>query len=96
MSYATIQQINSGIMFGNLTNEQLDSVVMAVKYARAQMAKENMRAIYPGDTVFYYSPKQGRDVQGRVIKLGRKFVTVQDSTNNSLWRVPANMLKTAA
>ncbi len=40
---STIQQINSAIMFGNLSNVELESVISAVKFARASLAKQNKR-----------------------------------------------------
>ena len=40
---ATIQQVNEAIMFGNFTNDQLNSIVSALKYRRAQMTKEKAR-----------------------------------------------------
>ncbi len=41
---STIQQINSAIMFGNLSNVELNSIVDAVKFARTQLTKQNRRA----------------------------------------------------
>jgi hypothetical protein len=46
-----------------------------------------------GDEVTFNSTRLGRNVQGTVQKVGRKFVTV--STTAGLWRVPANMLEHA-
>ena len=37
MTYATIQEVNTSIMFSNFTNEQLNSINDAVSYARAQL-----------------------------------------------------------
>jgi len=34
---ATIQDINSTIIAGSFTNEQLDSIAMAIKFARNQL-----------------------------------------------------------
>jgi uncharacterized protein YqjF (DUF2071 family) len=95
MSYATIQQINSGIMFGNLTNDELDSVVMAVKYARAQLGKARMRSINVGSQVTFFSTRRNTTVSGLVKKIGRKYVTVEDQSNRVVWNVPANMLAIA-
>jgi hypothetical protein len=38
---ATIQEINSTIISGQFTNEQLDSITMAIKFARNQLAQKN-------------------------------------------------------
>ena len=37
----SIQSINSEIIAGNFTNEQLSSIIDAVKYARAQLTRRN-------------------------------------------------------
>jgi hypothetical protein len=87
----TIQEINSGIMFGGLTNEQLDSVIMAVKYRRAQITKTNVRSFWNGDQVKFVHPKTGRTHIGVVAKVKIKNVTVREGNTN--WNVPANMLE---
>jgi hypothetical protein len=87
-----IQQINSAIMFGNLTNTELNSVISAVQYARAQLGKQKIRSFSVGDTVKFTSAKRGnRVVQGTVTKVAIKYITVKEGY--SLWKVPANMLE---
>jgi len=87
----TIQEINQSIMFGNLTNTELDSVISAIKYRRSELMKENKRSMTLGDTVKFYSSKRGMELKGNVIKIAKKYVTVD--TQTGLWRVPANMLE---
>lgn len=86
-----INQINSAIMFGNWSNTELDSVANAIKFARAQMVKQNKRAITLGSTVRWTSQKNPQGMQGTVTKIARKYVTVK--TGLTSWRVPANMLE---
>ena len=86
----TIQEINQAIMFGNLTNVELSSVIDAVKWARASLTQRNKRALTVGDSVEFTSNKTGMAVQGIVTKIAIKYVTVK--TQQGLWRVPANML----
>ena len=94
MTYATIQEVNTAIMFGNFTNDQLTSIVNAVQYARAQLGKQKIRTFTKGDTVKFTSAKRGGlVVQGTVTKVAIKYVTVKDGA--MLWRVPANMLEAA-
>ena len=93
MTYATIQEVNTAIMFGNFTNEQLNSIVSAVQYARAQLGKEKIRTFTKGDTVKFHSTKRGVTVTGTVTKVAIKYVTVKDGV--MLWKVPANMLEAA-
>ena len=80
-------------MFGNFTNTELNSMVSAVQYARAQLGKEKIRTFTKGDTVKFHSTKRGVTVTGTVTKVAIKYVTVKDGA--MLWKVPANMLEAA-
>ena len=88
-----IKQINSAIMFGNLTNDQLNSVIDAVKFARSQITKTQTRSLRTGDTVQFTSNRNGQTYTGTVEKVNRKYIVVRSA--NGLWRVPANMLEFA-
>lgn len=90
---ADIQQINHSIMFGNFTNEQLDSVTSAVKFARSLLSRFNKRQLRIGTTVKWTNSRTGRMETGAVEKIAIKFVTV--NTGAMRWKVPANMLKVA-
>ncbi|MEY4332290.1 MAG: hypothetical protein RLZZ196_1028 [Bacteroidota bacterium] len=87
-----IQEINSSIMFGDLNNDQLNSIVMAIKYRRSQLTKENKRMLNLGSQVKFYSSKRGVTVQGTVEKIAQKYVTVREPVRG-LWKVPANMIE---
>ncbi len=93
MSQLTIEQVNSAIMFGSFTNQQLDSIVDAIKFRRAQVGRETRRAIAVGDVVKFTHPKTGRVHQGSVVKIKIKNVQVRE--NLTTWNVPANMLTVA-
>ena len=86
----TIQEVNSAIMFGTWTNTELMSMVDAVKWNRATLAKQTKRTLTVGDSVNFTSSKTGMNVTGLVTKIAIKYVTVK--TVQGLWRVPANML----
>jgi len=86
----SIQTVNAEILQGNFTNDQLTSIIDAVKFARARLTEQNKRSLRIGDTVSFLSTKLGVTVKGRVRKIAIKFVTVD--TGQTLWRVPANML----
>jgi hypothetical protein len=94
-----IQQINQSIMFGKFTNTELDSMIDAIKFARAQIAKQNKNAMTLGTLVKFTSSRDGRTVLGTVKKVNRKYILVTEQKANSLigstWRVPANMLEVA-
>jgi len=85
-----ITLINTAILQGNFTNDQLTSIVDAVKFAKARLSEQNKRALRIGDNVNFTSSKTGQNVTGVVVKIAIKYVTVK--TVQGLWRVPANML----
>jgi hypothetical protein len=86
----TIQQVNSAIMLQSWTNTELTSMIDAVKWNRANLAKQIKRSISVGDNVNFTSSKTGQNVSGVVMKVAIKYVTVK--TIAGMWRVPANML----
>lgn len=86
----SIQTVNAEILQGNFTNDQLTSIIDAVKYARSRLQKQTIRSLRVGDNVNFNSVKQGRNVTGVVSKIAIKYVTVK--TVQGLWKVPANML----
>ena len=85
-----VDRINSAIIQGNLTNDELTTVIDAVKFARARLTEQTKRSLRIGDNVNFNSTKLGQNVTGVVVKIAIKFVTVK--TVSGLWRVPANML----
>lgn len=87
----TVTEINRAIMFGNLTNTELESVISAVKWTRAQLGKTKIRSFSPGSAVKFTSSRDGRTYTGTVRKVAIKYVTVD--TGRTLFRVPANMLE---
>ena len=89
-----VDRINSAIIQGNLTNDELTTVIEAVRFARARLTEQTKRSLRIGDNVNFNSVKQGRNVTGVVVKIAIKFVTVK--TASGLWRVPANMLTVVA
>jgi hypothetical protein len=95
---ATIQQINSSIIAGTFTNDQLDSIIMAIKFARNQLASQAKSSLRKGVKVKFTSSRNGQTILGTVEKVNRKFIIVREDKQNSLigsvWRVPANMLET--
>lgn len=86
----TIKDVNSAIMLQSWTNTELSSMIDAVKWNRANLAKRIKRSITVGDNVEFTSSKTGVAMRGFVTKVAIKYVTV--NTGLGLWRVPANML----
>jgi hypothetical protein len=87
----SIKEVNSAIMLQSWTDIELRSMIDAVQWNRAQLAKQIKRSIRTGDRVEFTNSKTGRVEQGKVRKVAIKYVTVD--TGATVWRVPANMLR---
>jgi len=85
-----IKEITHEIMFGNLNNRDIESIVSAVQFARAQIAKNTKRSLSVGNTVTFRSPRLGSHT-GRVEKIAIKYITIR--TPQGLYKVPANMVE---
>jgi hypothetical protein len=88
-----IGTINGAIMRGGYTDDQLTSIIDAVKFARAQLGRAKLRSFGVGDSVKFTSNKNGRTYQGVVE--GVKIKNVIVNTSLGRFRVPANMLEAA-
>jgi hypothetical protein len=91
MSKISINEINHAIMYGDFTDDQLNSIWMAVKYAKSQMGRANLYTVKVGDQVKFNN--KGRIVTGSLFSKGRKYVKVLEG--RTTWRVPANMIEAA-
>ena len=89
----SIQTINAEILQGAFTNEQLDSIQDAIKFARSRIATKNIFTLRAGANVQFTSNKNGVTYKGTVEKVNRKYIIVR--TPQGGFRVPANMLTPA-
>ena len=88
-----IKEINTAIMHGDFTNEELNTIGDAIRFARAQLVARNKMVLSIGSIVKFKSSTRGT-ISGTVKKINRKFVLVNEAgTAFSTWRVPANMLE---
>jgi len=85
-----VQQINSAIIAGTWTNDELTSMIDAIKFNRSRLTNQVKYSLRIGDNVNFTSSKTGRNTTGVVMKIAQKYVTVKTITG--LWKVPANML----
>lgn len=92
MSNLMISEVNSAIMHQDWTNDQLNAMVMAIKYARERLTKRTVWTLTHGAKV-QFTDRAGRTQIGTVKKINRKKVIVQVGMTN--WNVPANMLSAA-
>lgn len=87
----SINDVNQAIMHGDFTNDQLNAIASAIRFRRSQIGKEVKVTIRVGDTVKFYHPKLGLDLQGPVTKVKIKNILVQ--TQRGTYNVPANLLE---
>ena len=89
-----VSQINSAIVTGTWTNDELNAMIDAVKFARTRLATTMKFQVRAGTKVRFTSTKRNQTFEGTVTKMAQKYATV--STPTGQWRVPANMLEIVA
>lgn len=79
-----------------MDHNELNQVIEAIKLRRQYITKQAIRSVVVGDTVSFKGSKSGL-VVGTVQKVGRKYLTVHQQDNGSIfgtsWRVPASMVE---
>lgn len=86
-----VQEINRSIITGTFTNEQLNSIMDAVKNARSQLSRGILFELRRGAKVKFVSNRNGQTYTGTVEDIKLKNVIV--TTGLGKFRVPANMLE---
>jgi hypothetical protein len=85
-----INQVRTAIMLSEFSNEELNVLGDALKYARAQLGRQVKRALCVGASVEFTDNRIGHTYSGTVRKINIKYVHVE--TSRGTFRVPANML----
>lgn len=88
-----VKDINTAIVTGSWTNDELSSIIDAIKFARSQLTQRAKFSLKVGSQVQFTSAKTGMTYTGSVEKIAQKFATVNTGTGR--WKVPMNMLETA-
>jgi hypothetical protein len=88
-----VQDIKSALISGTFTNDDLNAIADAIKFARSQLARKNARTFWNGDTVKFTSNRNGVTYTGTVEKIKLKYALVR--TNNQRFNVPLSMLESA-
>jgi hypothetical protein len=84
-------QITHAIMTTKLTNDELNQIVGAVKFARSRITEQAKFQLRIGDKVKWKSSKASAPGQGTITKIAIKYATVSTVSGN--WKVPVNMLE---
>lgn len=86
----SVEDIIREIKVGQFTNEELNRMGQAIQFARAQLAHEVKRELFPGARV-YFKDRYGSRVTGTVESVKIKKAIV--STGAYRYNVPINMLE---
>lgn len=78
-------------MFGNFSNAELDAIIDAVKWSRAQLVEQNAHSFRKGDTVKFTDRRRRVTFTGTVDSVKIKFALV--NTSQGRFNVPLNMLE---
>jgi hypothetical protein len=57
------KQITTALIQGTFTNEELASIIDAIKYARLNLGKATKRSLSVGDKVRFASSRSGKQLQ---------------------------------
>jgi hypothetical protein len=96
MAILSLSEINTSIFSGTFTNDELNSITDAIRFARSQIAQKNKFTLVKGTSVKFQSSKTGTTIFGTVEKVNRKFIIVKENGRAfGNWRVPASMLQAA-
>jgi hypothetical protein len=86
----TFQEVRSAIKLGGFTNDELNALGEAIRYARAELCRDIKHSISVGSAVKFTSGRDGSVCTGTVRKINIKYVIVD--TPRGGYRVPASML----
>ena len=79
----------------NMTNDEINQVVEAIKLKRTFNARQTARTLTVGDTVSFDARTRGV-ITGTVTKINTKTVQVRCNRTQGIWKVTASMLKQIA
>ena len=88
-----ISEINTAILQGGFTNEQLNSINDAVRFARARLGDQVRRELRIGEMVQFKSNRNGMVYKGTLESIKIKNAIV--ATQAGRYKVPMNMLEAA-
>jgi hypothetical protein len=85
-----INVLKTQIMLNGYSNDQLNELGEAIKFARGQLVKQVRRQLGVGAPVEFTSGRDGVTYSGTVRKINIKYVVVD--TQRGAYKVPASML----
>lgn len=89
-----IKQVNSAIMFGDFSNDELNSIINAIQFRRSSMQAHARSKLKVDSQVTWRNTKTGGKLKGSIVKIATKYATIR-TIDYELWKVPMDMLETA-
>lgn len=93
VSNSKFQDLVSTLTCKDFSHEELREINEALGYAWKRMSQATKRNFGRGDHVAFTSKKRGQRVTGRVLKVLRKNISVQEDNSPIVWRVSPNLLE---
>ena len=90
----SVQEINSAIIQGTFTNDELSSMIDAVKFARGRLTNQIKFQVRKGSSVSFTSARNGMTYRGTVEKVTIKYA--KGNTQVGRYKVPMNRLEFVA
>jgi len=87
----SVVAITREIVAGNLSNDELNKISEAIRFARSQITQQNRRSLVVGTKVKFTNTRTNQVMTGTIEKMALKFATV--TTLAGRWKVPASMLE---
>lgn len=87
------EAIRTSILSINLTDEEITSLLEALRFSRSLISQANVRSFRQGDKVKFTSSRDRQIHIGTVLTVGRKNIVVRTPLGS--YRVPASMLSAA-
>ena len=86
-----LMEIQGKIM--GLNNDDLNNLIDTIKFRRNQISQEAKRLFKVGDSVFFVGKKGKGKVEGKITKINKKYIIVDETHGMMTWRVSPTLLE---
>ena len=76
-----------------LNNDDLNNLIDTIKFRRNQISQEAKRLFKVGDSVFFVGKKGKGNVEGKITKINKKYIIVDETHGMMTWRVSPTLLE---
>ena len=86
-----LMEIQSKVM--GLDNDDLNNLIDSIKFRRNQIQQEAKRLFKVGDKVFFVGKRNKGKVEGKITKINKKYIVVDEINGMMSWRVSPTLLQ---